>query len=101
MVGASFRVDGSSRFGANNKYGQFPSFSAGWNISNERFFDNIRGTINNLKLRTSYGVVGNAEIGDFATLARLTTSLTTFNKQPVTGRDLRGLGQPGLIVGIF
>ena len=48
MVGASFRVDGSSRFGANNKYGQFPSFSAGWNISNERFFDNIRGTINNL-----------------------------------------------------
>jgi hypothetical protein len=50
-------------------YGQFPSFSAGWNISNEEFFDKLKGTISLLKLRSSYGVVGNAEIGDYATLA--------------------------------
>ncbi|MEX2564898.1 MAG: SusC/RagA family TonB-linked outer membrane protein [Cyclobacteriaceae bacterium] len=96
MLGASFRVDGASRFGANNKYGNFPSFSAGWNISNIRFFANLKGTVNNLKLRTSYGVVGNAEIGDFATLARLTTALTTFNKQPVTGVTLGALANQDL-----
>ncbi len=96
MLGASFRVDGSSRFGANKKYGNFPSFSAGWNISNEQFFDNLRGTVSNLKLRISYGVVGNAEIGDFVTLARLTTAQTTFNNQAVTGVTLGALANPDL-----
>ncbi|MEX2595256.1 MAG: TonB-dependent receptor [Anditalea sp.] len=96
MLGASFRVDGSSRFGANNKYGQFPSFSAGWNISNEEFFDNLKGTISLLKLRSSFGVVGNAEIGDYATLARLTTGLTTFGNQAFTGVTLGSLANPDL-----
>lgn len=96
MLGASFRVDGSSRFGANYKYGNFPSFSAGWNISNEKFFANLRETVNYLKLRTSYGVVGNAEIGDFSTLARLTTAQTTFNDQAVTGVTLGSLANPDL-----
>ena len=96
MLGASFRVDGSSRFGANNKYGYFPSFSAGWNISNEPFFENLRGTLSNLKIRASYGVVGNAEIGDYRTLARLATAQTTFNKQAVTGVTLGSLANADL-----
>jgi TonB-dependent starch-binding outer membrane protein SusC len=96
ILGASFRIDGSSRFGANNKYGYFPAFSAGWNISNENFFNSLKGTISQLKLRSSYGVVGNAEIGDFSTLARLTTALTTFGNTPVTGVTLGSLANPDL-----
>lgn len=59
------RRDGSSRFGANNKYGTFPSAAIAWNISEENFM-NKNETINFLKLRTSWGLTGNQEIGDFA-----------------------------------
>jgi len=51
---ASFRRDGSSKFGPSNKYGNFPSFAAGWNIHNEEFFGK-EGAINRLKLRASWG----------------------------------------------
>ena len=64
LLGASFRVDGSSRFGADNRYGAFPAASAGWIISEEGFLKGSR-TLSFLKLRTSYGVTGNAEIGNF------------------------------------
>ena len=53
----SIRREGSSKFGKNNKWGTFPSASLGWTISNEEFMDNI-SWINNLKLRTGYGVTG-------------------------------------------
>ena len=56
---ASYRLDGSSRFGENNRYAHFYAFSGGWNISNEAFLKDSK-TISNLKLRASYGVVGNA-----------------------------------------
>jgi len=61
----SLRVDGSSRFGANNRYGVFPAGSLGWIISDEDFMQNV-SLVNFMKLRTSYGLTGNAEIGDFA-----------------------------------
>ncbi len=57
----SARMDGSSKFGANNKYGFFPSGSAAWNVSEEDFMKDI-SWIDYLKLRTSYGIVGNANI---------------------------------------
>ncbi len=60
----SFRLDGSSRFGANNKWGNFPSASFGWIISDEPFLFESR-VLTFLKLRTSVGTVGNAEIGNF------------------------------------
>lgn len=64
------RRDGSSRFGANNKYGIFPSFSLGWVVSKEDFLiDNPN--INMLKIRGGYGVVGNDNIGDFAFLSTI------------------------------
>ena len=56
---ASYRLDGSSRFGENNRYAHFYAFSAGWNISNEEFLKG-NDVLTNLKLRASYGVVGNA-----------------------------------------
>ncbi len=59
------RRDGSSRFGENNKYGTFPSAAVAWKISEEDFMADLK-KINFLKLRTSWGLTGNQEIGDFA-----------------------------------
>lgn len=64
LLGASFRVDGSPRFGPNKRYGYFPSISAGWIVSEENFLKDSK-VVNYLKFRTSYGLTGNAEIGDF------------------------------------
>jgi TonB-linked SusC/RagA family outer membrane protein len=64
ILSGSFRRDGSSKFGTNNKYGNFWSVGASWNVSNENFMKNI-DFITSLKLRGSYGVVGNAGIGDY------------------------------------
>jgi TonB-linked SusC/RagA family outer membrane protein len=62
------RRDGSSRFGANNKYGTFPSFSLGWVPTKEEFWkENV--VVTNLKIRGGYGVVGNDNIGDFKYLS--------------------------------
>jgi TonB-linked SusC/RagA family outer membrane protein len=61
---ASFRTDGSSRFGENNRWGNFYSFGASWNLHNEAFMEGV-GSINLLKVRASYGVNGNDRIGNF------------------------------------
>ncbi|GAA4470180.1 SusC/RagA family TonB-linked outer membrane protein [Nibrella saemangeumensis] len=53
------RYDGTSRFGEGRRYGFFPSVSAGWRISEEEFFTPVRGIVNNLKVRASYGTLGN------------------------------------------
>lgn len=66
----SIRRDGSSRFGANNKYGVFPSAALAWRVSDERFFKNIH-FINELKLRASYGKTGNNNIGNYASLSTI------------------------------
>ncbi|WP_229214937.1 SusC/RagA family TonB-linked outer membrane protein [Dyadobacter bucti] len=70
LVQALVRRDGSSRFGANHKYGIFPSFSLGWVLSKENFFPSTNA-VNFLKLRGGYGVVGNDGIGDFAYLSTI------------------------------
>lgn len=62
LLQANFRADGSSRFAKENRWGYFPSFSAGWVISEEPFFNN-KGLINFLKLRASWGKLGNERIG--------------------------------------
>ncbi|MBN2731368.1 MAG: TonB-dependent receptor [Balneolaceae bacterium] len=64
LLGLSARMDGSSRFGENNRYGFFPSVSAGWIISDEEFMSDA-STVSFLKLRASYGKTGNANIGNF------------------------------------
>jgi len=63
---ATIRRDGSSRFGVNNKWGIFPSVSAGWRIIEESFMEPVKGWMSDLKLRGSYGITGNSDIGDYA-----------------------------------
>ena len=59
LLEANLRYDGSSRFRANNRWGLFPSFSAGWNVSKEKLFKSLSNTIETLKFRASYGSLGN------------------------------------------
>jgi len=70
LLTASYRTDGSSRFGKDNRWGSFPAISAGWRISQENFMQNIQ-IINDLKLRASYGIVGNNRIGDYSAIGLL------------------------------
>jgi TonB-dependent starch-binding outer membrane protein SusC len=65
ILTASFRTDGSSRFGRLNRWGNFPSVSAGWNVSNESFYANTFGMASTLKLRASWGLSGNNNIGNY------------------------------------
>jgi TonB-linked SusC/RagA family outer membrane protein len=72
LVTGAIRVDGSSRFGENNRYGVFPAFSLGWRLSDEPFAQGL-ARIADVKLRTSIGLTGNQELGsDFGSLARFT-----------------------------
>jgi TonB-linked SusC/RagA family outer membrane protein len=64
LLGGSLRTDGSSRFGANNKWSLFPAVSAGWVLSEESFLAGNR-SVEHLKLRASYGLTGNQAIGDY------------------------------------
>lgn len=73
LLGASFRVDGSSRFSEEERYGVFPAVSAGWIISEEGFLDN-QDVLSFLKLRGSWGRTGNAEIGNFSSLTLYSAS---------------------------
>jgi len=67
LVSAAVRREGSSRFGADNKWGMFPSVSVGWRLSQESFLKNSRN-VSDMKLRVSYGVTGNQDIGNFRSL---------------------------------
>ena len=68
------RYDGSSRFPANNHYGFFPSASAGWRMSDEPFFTSLKHTVNNLKLRGSYGTLGNDQsLGNYSFIPTLSS----------------------------
>lgn len=70
LVTASIRRDGSSRFGANNKYGVFPSAAVAWRVSDENFMQQVP-LISQLKLRVSYGKTGNNNIGNYASLSTI------------------------------
>jgi TonB-linked SusC/RagA family outer membrane protein len=92
---AAFRRDGSSRFGANRKQGNFPSLSAGWIVSDENFLKNNRH-INFLKIRAGWGKVGNYNIGDYSHLASVVQSNYVFNNQLVPGRRTNGIANAQL-----
>lgn len=66
---ATLRRDGSSKFGINNRWGYFPSGSAAWRISSEEFMSGTSSWLDDLKLRVSYGITGNQDIGNYKTLA--------------------------------
>ena len=71
MFTASLRHEGSSKFGVDNKWGNFPAVSAGWRISQESFMKDIKW-INDLKLRADYGVTGNQDFGSYNSLNTMT-----------------------------
>ena len=90
MASAAIRADGSSRFGKNNRWGYFPSASAAWRISGEDFFQNAKALsfIDDLKIRASYGVTGNFQIGNYDHLSLMALDnyiLGTNNGQLVYG----------------
>ena len=71
---ATIRRDGSSKFGKNNRYGYFPSFSLGWNVAEEKFMENVHW-FDQLKLRGGYGVLGNQEIDNYQYSSTITTGI--------------------------
>ncbi len=102
LASASFRRDGSSRFGADTKYGNFTAFSVGWRLSEEDFLKDSEA-INSLKLRFSYGVTGNNAIDagtvyeeHYPYLALLETSTAVVNGSLVTGFNALNIANPDL-----
>ena len=81
----NMRIDGSSRFGANNKYGYFPSGAVAWRMSEEDFMKDL-SWLSDLKLRASYGLSGNADaLSPYQTMARLSTGSYNFNGSEAAG----------------
>lgn len=84
LLTANFRADNSSNFGPGHRWGYFPSFSAGWRISKEKFFHT--NVVNDLKLRAGWGITGNDQIGTYAYLAQVGVTAS----YPIGGTILPG-----------
>lgn len=89
------RIDGSSRFGENNKYGVFPSVGLGWVVSQENFLKDV-SAIDELKLRSSYGVTGNTEIPTYQSLGTISSETTLLNGTRVSQSFVNRLPNPNL-----
>ena len=88
LLTGTFRADGSTRFGENNKYGYFPSVGLAWNVSREDFMANNH-VVNNLKLRLSWGQTGNQEFPSGASLSRFFASEQRFTQSNYGNPDLK------------
>jgi TonB-linked SusC/RagA family outer membrane protein len=95
LFSVSARRDGSSRFGANNRWGVFPAGAVSWRLSEEPFMRKLTA-IDNLKLRYTYGVVGNPSISPYQSLTRLTAQQYTFNGTLAPGYYPAAIGNPNL-----
>jgi TonB-linked SusC/RagA family outer membrane protein len=95
LVSATMRREGSSRFGSNNKWADFPSLAAGWKISEESFFPE-NTFIDQLKLRGSFGITGNNNIGNYSHLSGLRIENYIFNNSLAAGKALSSAGNPDL-----
>lgn len=83
---ANLRYDGSSRFAKGHRWGLFPSFSAGWRIDQETFMENTQNWLSNLKLRVSWGQLGNQSIGLFQYTPVMSSGVNyIFGNTPATG----------------
>ena len=82
---ANGRYDGSSKFTGSKRYSFFPSFSAGWRISDEKFWAGLSALINEFKLRASWGKQGNQSVGLYSYYSALSLNTYTFNNAPVQG----------------
>ncbi|MDR1202918.1 MAG: SusC/RagA family TonB-linked outer membrane protein [Tannerellaceae bacterium] len=95
MTTLTLRVDGSSRFGKNNKYGFFPSAGLGWTISNEDFLKDVTW-LSNLKLHTSYGRTGSTEIAEYRSLSLMASSTTLLNGGRASTTQMNNMPNPDL-----
>lgn len=90
LLSASFRREGSSHFGTDNQWGDFPSVSVGWRLSEESFMPRL-SWLSNLKLRASYGITGNNAIGNYSSLSGMNAA----------NYILGGGYEPGVVIGSF
>lgn len=90
------RVDGSSKLGKNNKYAFFPSAAFGWRVVDEAFMENTKDWLSNLKLRLSYGLTGNSDIGQYRSLAMLGSTTYVFGGDRAPGMIIGELANPDL-----
>ena len=95
MATLTARMDGSSRFGANNKYAFFPSAGLGWLVSNEEFMKNITW-LDQLKLHTSFGMTGNSEIDVYRSLAVFSTGTVLIDGQRASSASASRMANPDL-----
>ena len=96
LLTATFRADGSSRFGENNKFGYFPSGAFAWKLRNEKFLSNV-ASLSDLKLRTSWGRTGNQDIGNYNSLTTyVQTNDAIFGNLGYTAYQTARLSNPDL-----
>lgn len=96
LLTGTVRTDGSSRFGENKKWGVFPSVSAAWRVSQEKFMDGLSHIVSDLKIRASYGIAGNNRIGNYSAIGLLATGFyptgdviqNTVNPSTIPNADL-------------
>ena len=97
LITATIRRDGSSRFGADNRYGNFPSLAVGWNVDQENFLKDSK-LISGLKVRASWGKLGNQDIGNYSNQTVVSTSARYFfgADQLAPAAVVNNLGNPNL-----
>ena len=96
MLTGTFRADGSSRF-TNKKWGYFPSVAGAWTVSNEKFWEPLQDAVDYLKIRASWGIIGNQDISPYSTLATLgSTSFNYGTNTTYTGYWAGGIATPDL-----
>ena len=96
MIQGVFRADGSSRFGKNNKYGYFPSISAGWAMTEEKFMKPLKKVLSELKLRGSFGLSGNNAIGDYNYETKMSQQSYIVDGSVVSGWAPSNIANPDL-----
>ncbi len=95
LVSATFRADGSSKFGKNNKWGYFPAVSAAWRLIQEKWFSEI-GWLSDLKIRAGYGLAGNNRIGSYNSLALMNSILSAMGGTIKPGYVAKNIPNPDL-----
>lgn len=98
IVSASMRRDGSSRFGSNYKFGNFPAASVAWRILDEPFANALKGTLSDFKFRYSWGIAGNDRIpgGDYPAISQVSPSSYSFGNQTSIGYAVSSISVPDL-----
>ncbi len=95
LVSATFRADGSSKFGKNNKWGYFPAVSVAWRLSEEDFIKDLH-LFSDLKLRAGYGLAGNNRIGSYNSLAMMNRIMTAIGESTRPGYAATQIANPNL-----